>query len=204
MTAENLGIILGPVFVNLLNPEPLSIIPMAQFFNQVCHGMLADNTYTHPFQQSYPAEAQALKKHQLEELELESKVLTRMRETYADKLNHYETLLAQDKAKLSALKGQIFKGKSAQKAMLKYSIEQKQQILNMLKADDRNCNVAKLNEIAMEMASLKLQFVEDKPSKLLVFTKRKQANVDVTALPQQKNLAQLAAQKKKKRPIFKG
>ncbi len=194
MSAENLGIVAGPLFGNLLKCHP-NLISM---LNNIAANLLSQKMYLNSFEETFSNQIKTMRIVEIKSLEFEREALLKLRDIYADKLLQSQEDIAIDREKLNAKKGKLYLGKFFQEEQLKIAISSKQMKIQILKNDDRVNTLAKLNEIENRLQALKDVDTVPHAQRLLVYSMRRpESTISNRNSVQQNSLQQLAKVKSK-------
>lgn len=100
MTAENLGIVLGPNFEKLINHDPAKMLLLTNKLNVICRIMLESDTYTIDFEKKYTPFIIEARKQQIAEYQAMRKIVVTQKALYHDKLSEYKNKVAKEKSLL--------------------------------------------------------------------------------------------------------
>ncbi len=193
MTSENLGLITGPLFANLLEADLKLNYLLTLKLNLICGNMLSDGTYINTFEATYPDETANMRKRELEELQTKRLALLATRTQKAQLISDYDNEIAACNEQLKTVK----KGGNTEViTALKKTIVIKRTAITALKMEDRKVIFKQLQDIEKRINSLKDEKPYQDKSKLLVFSKRKAASFDLTTPEPPQSLKELVQEKK--------
>lgn len=197
MSAENIGIVVGPTIANLLEADPLRVLAFIHRFNKISENILQEGHYTESFDSKFQSEASKMRAQLRESLEEERALILKIRDIYAEKLCQYQSEIAQLESALENNTGLTRKERKHKKQEIEYNLSQKRMAIRILKKDDKANQLKRLFNIELQIEEIKRAESDTMPSKLLVFSLRR-TNSFVATLPDTENqsLLQLAQKRK--------
>ncbi len=177
MTSKNLGVVMGPYFVNSLETDPMKVLKLMQSFTETSQIMLEDNSYLTPFDETFRAECIYMMKKKIEMLENEEISLIRLREEKAAKIIALKRGIADRKLELADIKRNIINDGIDEEEIFKSDIIRMQQMILLLKQEDKCTDLPKLNQIRLEITSFKEKLSKKQGNKELFYMNKKHSTL---------------------------
>ncbi len=149
MSAQNLGIVLGPNFEKMMNSDPKRTLSLILKLNTVCELMLKNDAFTNDFEKMYATSIITAREKQLQKLESEKESLQYLRQTYQAKISEYQQKIAAQKVALSEASNR------SNKKMIAAKIEEFEKIIELYKKDDKEETAVKIKAIKSQISDLK-------------------------------------------------
>lgn len=176
MTAQNLGIVLGPNFEKMMNTDPKRTLSLILKLNTICELMLKSDTFSNDFEKTYATSIIAAREQQLEKLKAEKISLKTLRHTYHEKISEYQQKIAAQRAALAE------KNSRNNKKMIIAKIDEYEKIISLYKKDDKEETAVKIKTIKSQISDLKeeIKSLKNKyphPSKPPVFSNSQELKI---------------------------
>lgn len=187
MTPENLGILCGAQFANLICEDLPSLFPLTYRLNQICQRIIKNKVCLEAFEAKFAFAWQNMQKQILESLENEREVLKRIREKYVEKIIDFQKRNQMLKSQMDQ-ESNGFTLNSKKKWLRKqheYAIQQNENAIRILQQDDKVDTLKKLQWIELRINQIQKSLnAAKRPSKPMVFSMRKRSDFVPTFSPQ--------------------
>lgn len=98
MSAQNLGIVLGPNFEKMLNTDPYKMLPLIHKLNTISAILLMRDTYKEDFEHKYARHIIQMKNSKLAQLKQQQQTLHQMSAFYQERIEEFKDKLATEKS----------------------------------------------------------------------------------------------------------
>jgi hypothetical protein len=184
MDEENLGKMAGPLFANLIDENPKTLLGTIKIANELCTRIIREKHFKMPFKDTFRAQFEKWRAVQIADLETERLELEKLEMRYQLRLKSDYDDLVKDQSELHERNKKPFHTLSTKTKKLKDLAVNKQKDLQIL-IDEEKANSTRLKQVNMILETLRQELLAE-PAKVLRFSIEKAEGAPAAPLNLQK------------------